>query len=76
MTTFVTQRINPVVAKAEERLVEILNGLEKKIPELKVGDFYEDLAKEPNEQESLKVFEEQIGIRLMLRIIDLVCIQL
>jgi hypothetical protein len=76
MTTFVTQRINPVVAKAEERLVEILNSLEKRIPELQVGDFYEDLAKEPNEHESLKVFEEQIGIRLMLRIIDLVCLHL
>ena len=76
MTTFITQRNNPIVAKVEERLVEILKGLSKRIPELEVGDFFEDLADETNEKESMKVFEEQIGMRLMLRIIELVCIQL
>jgi len=71
MTTFGTQRLNPDIAKAEERLTEILTGLGKnRIPELEVGDFYEDLINEPCSGGKLETFEEQIGIRLGLRILD------
>ena len=37
MTTFGTQRLNPDIAKAEERLTEILTGLGKLV---KVYAFY------------------------------------
>jgi len=76
MTTFSTQRKDPGVAKAEERLGEILTCLGKnRIPELEVGDFYEDLVKEPKSQGRLEAFEEQIGIRLGLRILDQVMLE-
>jgi len=76
MTTFSTQRVNPDVAKAEERLGEILTCLGKnRIPELEVGDFYEDLINEPKTQGTLAAFEEQIGIRLGLRILDQVMLE-
>jgi len=76
MTTFGTQREDPEVAKAEERLGEILTCLGRnRIPELEVGDFYEDLVKEPKSQGKLEAFEEQIGIRLGLRILDQVMLE-
>jgi len=76
MTTFSTQRLDPGVAKAEERLCEILTCLGKnRIPELEVGDFYEDLVNEPRSQGKLEAFEEQIGIRLGLRILDQVMLE-
>jgi len=76
MTTFSTQRLDPEVAKAEERLSEILTCLGRnRIPELEVGDFYEDLVKEPKSQGKLEAFEEQIGIRLGLRILDQVMLE-
>jgi len=76
MTTFSTQRLDPGVAKAEERLSEILTCLGKnRIPELEVGDFYEDLVNEPKSQGRLEAFEEQIGIRLGLRILDQVMLE-
>jgi len=76
MTTFGTQRLNPDIAKAEERLTEILTGLGKnRIPELEVGDFYEDLINEPWSGGKLETFEEQIGIRLGLRILDQVMLE-
>jgi len=76
MTTFSTQRFNPDVAKAEERLGEILTCLGKnRIPALEVGDFYEDLINEPKTQGTLAAFEEQIGIRLGLRILDQVMLE-
>ena len=88
MTTFSSQRRDPGVAKAEERLCDILTCLglnviilvynkvncllkgKNRIPELEVGEFYEDLVKEPKSQGRLEAFEEQIGIRLGLRILD------
>jgi len=76
MTTFSSQRKDPGVAKAEERLGEILTCLGKnRIPELEVGEFYEDLVKEPRSQGRLEAFEEQIGIRLGLRILDQVMLE-
>jgi len=76
MTTFSSQRKDPGVAKAEERLCEILTCLGKnRIPELEVGEFYEDLVKEPKSQGRLEAFEEQIGIRLGLRILDQVMLE-
>jgi len=76
MTTFSSQRKDPGVAKAEERLGEILTCLGKnRIPELEVGEFYEDLVKEPKSQGRLEAFEEQIGIRLGLRILDQVMLE-
>jgi len=76
MTTFSSQRRDPGVAKAEERLCDILTCLGKnRIPELEVGEFYEDLVKEPKSQGRLEAFEEQIGIRLGLRILDQVMLE-
>eukprot|EP00092_Neocalanus_flemingeri_P000446 GFUD01000475.1.p1 GENE.GFUD01000475.1~~GFUD01000475.1.p1 ORF type:complete len:711 (+),score=242.69 GFUD01000475.1:105-2237(+) len=74
--TFSTQRLDPGIAKAEERLGEILTCLGKnRIPELEVGDFYEDLVNEPRSQGRLEAFEEQIGVRLGLRILDQVMLE-
>ena len=71
MATFSSQRLDPKIAQAEERLCDILNGLGKhRIPELEVGDFYEELIDEPKSQGKLRTFEEQIGVRLGLRILD------
>eukprot|EP00088_Acartia_fossae_P067585 TRINITY_DN84503_c0_g1_i1.p1 TRINITY_DN84503_c0_g1~~TRINITY_DN84503_c0_g1_i1.p1 ORF type:complete len:139 (-),score=28.87 TRINITY_DN84503_c0_g1_i1:41-457(-) len=58
---------------AQERLVNILHSLGKsRIPELEVGDFYDDLERTGAERESdkLETWEEQLGVRLGLRIID------
>ena len=44
-----------------------------RIPELEVGDFYDDLEKNVGEgvfDDKLEAWEEQVGIRLGLRIID------
>jgi len=79
MTTFNTQRQVPEVARAEKKLLGILNILGKtRIPELEVGDFYDDLEKNVDEgvfDDKLEAWEEQVGIRLGLRIIDQVMLE-
>ena len=72
MTTFSTQKQIPEVARAEERLQNILNVIGKtRIPELEVGDFYEDLEKTSGVGDGkLEPWEEQVGVRLGLRILD------
>ena len=76
MTAFSTQRLGPKIAQAEERLCDVLNGLGKhRILELEVSDFYEELIDEPKSQGKLRTFEEQIGVRLGLRILDQVMLE-
>ena len=74
MTTFNTQRWDPQIAEAEGRLLDILQRLgQQRIPELEVGDFIEDLQKEPKAEPregKLELFEEETGVRLLLRILE------
>ena len=72
MTTFSTQKQIPEVARAEERLQNILTVIGRtRIPELEVGDFYEDLEKTSGGgDDKLEQWEEQVGVRLGLRILD------
>ena len=71
MTTFSTQRELPEVARAEARLLDILSLLGRaRIPDLEVGEFYEDLEKSPGTGAGLEGWEEQVGVRLGLRILD------
>ena len=79
MTTFNTQRWDPQIAEAEGRLLDILQRLgRQRIPELEVGDFIEDLQKEPKAEPregKLELFEEETGVRLLLRILEQVVIR-
>ena len=71
MTTFSTQRELPEVARAEARLLDILSLLGRaRIPDLEVGEFYEVLEKSPGTGAGLEGWEEQVGVRLGLRILD------
>ena len=71
MTTFSTQRELPEVARAEARLLDILSLLGRdRIPDLEVGEFYEVLEKSPGMGAGLEGWEEQVGVRLGLRILD------
>jgi len=56
-------------------VVTYLDLGKNRIPELEVGDFYEDLINEPCSGGKLETFEEQIGIRLGLRILDQVMLE-
>jgi len=76
MTTFCSQRQDPAVARAEERLLEILHGLGTRIPELEVGEFYQQLSADPPSQPGkLAAVEDGIGVRLCLRLIDQVVME-
>ena len=74
MTTFNTQRGDPQIAEAEARLLDILTRLgQQRIPELEVGDFLEDLQSKPEAEPregKLGLFEEETGVRLLLRILE------
>lgn len=71
MTTFSSQRQLPEVAQAESRLLDIFNLLGRsRIPDLEVGEFCDDLDRSPGSGHSLESWEEQIGVRLGLRILD------
>jgi len=71
MTTFSSQRPMPEVAKAEKRLLDIFNILGRsRIPGLDCGEFCDDLERSPGSGQSLETWEEQIGVRLGLRILD------
>merc|ERR1719480_469578 len=71
MTTFSSQRQLPEVAQAENRLLDIFNLLGRsRIPDLEVGEFCDDLERSPGSGQSLESWEEQIGVRLGLRILD------
>ena len=77
MTTLSSNYENSKVANAEERLLNILNLIGKtRIPDLEVGDFYEDFVKSDGDcHEKLKPWEEQVGIRLSLRILDNIMVE-
>ena len=78
MTTLSSNYENSKVANAEERLLNILNLIGKtRIPDLEVGDFYEDFVKSNGgcNKEKLKPWEELVGIRLSLRILDNIMVE-
>ena len=71
MITFSFQRQSPEMAQVEQRLLDIFNILGRsRIPELEFGDFCADLERNPGSGKSLETWEEQIGVRLGLRILD------
>ena len=69
---------NCEISKAEEWLLSILNKIGKtRIPDLEVEDFYEDFVKSNGgcNKEKLKPWEELVGIRLSLRILDNIMVE-
>ena len=71
ITTFSFQRQSPEMEQVEQRLLDIFNILGRsRIPELEFGDFFDVLERIPSSGKGLETWEEQIGVRLGLRILD------
>ena len=61
----------PEAAKAEKRVLDIFNLLGRsRFPGLDCGEFCDDLQRSPGSGQSLETWEEQIGVRLGIRILD------
>ena len=71
MTQTQSEMSDTDLVQAQERMMGILTSLGKmRIPQLELGEFQEDINKTGSEGDGLETWEENIGVRLGLRIID------
>ena len=76
-TLFQTQRLDSREKEIEEKLIKIHHNLGcKVIPKIELDTFHKDLDNVPkNDNEDLELWEEQLGIKLAVRMIDNACAQ-